>query len=95
MTEEIKMEVTLMCNLSSMIAEENQLIGEERGFVKGEDSKSREMSIYLYNHGVPLEIIAGAAGTTVEQIEEQAKHPDYDDINKLRHDLLAYNQIHQ
>ena len=59
-----------MCNLSRMIAEENQLIGEKRGFVKGEDSKSREMSIYLYNHGVPLEIIAGVAGTTIEQIEE-------------------------
>ena len=70
MTEEIKMEVTLMCNLSSMIAEENQLIGEERGFVKGEDSKSREMSIYLYNHGVPLEIIAGAANATVGQIHK-------------------------
>ena len=78
MTEEIKMEVTEMCNLSSMIAEENQLIGEERGriigekrgFVKGEDSKSREMSIYLYNHGVPLEIIAGAANATVGQIHK-------------------------
>ena len=78
MTEEIKMEVTEMCNLSSMIAEENQLIGEERGriigekrgFVKGEDSKSREMSIYLYNHGVPLENIAGAANATVGQIDE-------------------------
>ena len=80
-----------MCNLSRMIAEENQQIGK----IIGEDSKSKEISIYLYNHGVPLEIIAGAAGTTVEQIEEQAKHPDYDDINKLRHDLLAYNQIHQ
>ena len=72
-----------MCNLSSMIAEENQQIGK----IIGEDSKSKEISIYLYNHGVPLEIIAGATGTTVEQIEEQAKHPDYDDINKLRHDL--------
>ena len=86
MTEEIKMEVTEMCNLSSMIAEENQLIGEDRGiivgeergriigekrgFVKGEDSKSREMSIYLYNHGVPLEIIAGAANATVGQIHK-------------------------
>ena len=55
-----------MCNLSSMIAEENQKIGK----IIGEDSKSKEISIYLYNHGVPLEIIAGAAGTTVEQIEE-------------------------
>ena len=49
------------------------------------------MSIYLYNHGVPIEIIAGAAGTTVEQIMEWAKHPDYDHIGKLRHDLLAHN----
>ena len=57
-----------MCNLSTMIAEENHLIGEERGFFKGENSKSREMSIYLYNHGVPLEIIAGAANATVGQI---------------------------
>ena len=55
-----------MCNLSSMIAEKNQQIGK----IIGEDSKSKEISIYLYNHGVPLEIIAGVAGTTVEQIEE-------------------------
>ena len=80
-----------------MITEENRLIGveqgREQGIIIGEDSKSKEISIYLYNHGVPLEIIAGAAGTTVEQIEEWAKHPDYDDINKLRHDLFAYNRI--
>ncbi|MGN1405388.1 MAG: hypothetical protein ACI4WM_03900 [Erysipelotrichaceae bacterium] len=73
MTEEIQMEVTEMCNLSSMIAEENQLIGEERGFVKGEDSKSREMSIYLYNHNIPMEIIANAANTTVGQVQEWIK----------------------
>ena len=63
MTEEIKMEVTEMCNLSSMIAEENQLIGEERGriigekrgFVKGEDSKSREISLKLYSENKSIE----------------------------------------
>ena len=55
-----------MCNLSSMIAEENQQIGK----IICEDSKSREMSIYLYNHGVPLELIANAANTAVEQIQK-------------------------
>ena len=55
-----------MCNLSSMIAEKNQQIGK----IIGEDSKSKEISIYLYNHGVPLEIIAGAANATVGQIHK-------------------------
>ena len=55
-----------MCNLSRMIAEENQQIGK----IIGEDSKSKEISIYLYNHGVPLEIIAGAANATVGQIHK-------------------------
>ncbi|MDD6955561.1 MAG: hypothetical protein PUI58_03935, partial [Solobacterium sp.] len=70
MTEEIKMEVTEMCNLSSMIAEENQLIGEERGFVKGEDSKSREISLKLYSENKSIEYIAGLVGTSISQVKE-------------------------
>ena len=86
MTEEIKMEVTEMCNLSSMIAEENQLIGEERGiivgeergriigekrgFVKGVDSKSREISLKLYSENKSIEYIAGLVGTSINQVKE-------------------------
>ena len=59
-----------MCNLSSMIAEENQLIGEERGFVKGEDSKSREISLKLYSENKSIEYIAGLVGTSISQVKE-------------------------
>ena len=75
-----------MRDLASMIAEENQLIGEERGtiigeergiiigekrgFVKGEDSKSREISLKLYSENKSIEYIAGLVGTSISQVKE-------------------------
>ena len=67
-----------MRDLANMIAEENQLIGEERGrligekrgFVKGEDSKSREISLKLYSENKSIEYIAGLVGTSISQVKE-------------------------
>ncbi|MGN1405389.1 MAG: hypothetical protein ACI4WM_03905 [Erysipelotrichaceae bacterium] len=79
------------------IAEEEEAknTGKTIGIILGRYKKAKEVSLKLYAKNEPIEYIAYIVGSTVDQVKEWIEHPDYDDIDKLRHDLLVRNQISQ